>query len=36
VAVQRGSEPVIHVIGGRDLAALRYRIEAAKREEAED
>jgi len=36
VAVQRGSEPVIHIIGARDLAALRYRMEAAEREEAED
>jgi len=36
VAVQRGSEPVIRIIGARDLAALRYRIEAAEREDAED
>jgi hypothetical protein len=26
---------VIHIIGARDLGALRYRIEAAEREEAE-
>ncbi|HXP21181.1 MAG TPA: hypothetical protein VN840_16175 [Streptosporangiaceae bacterium] len=35
VAVQRGSEPVIHIIGARDLAALRYRMDAAEREEAQ-
>jgi len=28
VAVLRGSEPVICIIGARDLAALRYRMEA--------
>jgi len=32
VAVLRGSEPIILIIGARDLAALRYRIEAAERE----
>jgi hypothetical protein len=25
VAVLRGSQPVIHIIGARDLGALRYR-----------
>jgi len=34
VAVQRGSEPIILIIGARDLAALRYRMEAAEREDA--
>ena len=36
VAVLRDSKPVIHVIGARDLAALRYRMEEAEREEAEE
>jgi hypothetical protein len=34
VAVLRGSKPVIHIIGARDLAALRYRMDEAEREEA--
>jgi len=36
VAVLRGSGPVICIIGARDLAALRYRMEATEREEAEE
>jgi len=36
VAVLRGSQPVIHIIGARDLGALRYRMEEAEREEAEE
>ncbi|HXP19173.1 MAG TPA: hypothetical protein VN840_05955 [Streptosporangiaceae bacterium] len=35
VAVRRDGE-LIDIIGARDLGALRYRIEAAEREEAED
>jgi len=35
VAVLRGSEPMILIIGARDLSALRYRMEVAEREEAE-
>jgi hypothetical protein len=31
VAVLRGSEPVICIIGARDLGALRYRMEEAER-----
>jgi hypothetical protein len=34
VAVLRDSKPVILIIGARDLAALRYRMEEAEREEA--
>jgi len=36
VAVLRGSEPVLCFIGARDLAALRYRMDAAEREDAEE
>lgn len=36
VAVLRGSEPVIHIIGARDLAALRYRMDEAERDEAQE
>jgi hypothetical protein len=36
VAVLRDSKPVILIIGARDLAALRYRIEEAERDEAGD
>ena len=36
VAVLRDSKPIILILGARDLAALRYRIEAAEREEAEE
>jgi hypothetical protein len=36
VAVLRDSRPVILIIGARDLAALRYRMEEAEREEAEE
>jgi hypothetical protein len=35
VACRRDSD-FIDIIGARDLAALRYRIEAAEREEAEE
>jgi hypothetical protein len=34
VAVLRDSKPVILIIGARDLAALRYRMEDAEREDA--
>jgi hypothetical protein len=36
VAVLRDSRPVILIIGARDLAALRYRMQEAEREEAEE
>lgn len=36
VAVLRDSKPVIHIIGARDLGALRYRMEEAEREETEE
>ena len=36
VAVLRGSQPVIHIIGARALAALRYRMNEAEREDRED
>jgi hypothetical protein len=32
--VLRDSKPIILIIGARDLAALRYRMEDAEREEA--
>jgi hypothetical protein len=36
VAVMRDSKPVILILGARDLATLRYRMEEAEREKAEE
>jgi len=36
VAVLRDSKPIILIIGARDLAGLRYRMDEAERGEAEE
>jgi hypothetical protein len=36
VSVLRDSKPTVLILGARDLAGLRYRMDEAEREEAEE